>query len=145
TLDIAGTGRAVVRTTAIGVLLGIMPWNFPYYQVARFVAPNLLLGNTILLKHAGSCPQQALRIAELLDEAGAPHGVYQNTFVTTDQVATMIADPRLQGVSLTGSEKAGSAVGALAGRHLKKCVLELGGSDPFLVLPGADLTRAVDA
>lgn len=145
TLDIAGTGRAVVRTTAIGVLLGIMPWNFPYYQVARFVAPNLLLGNTILIKHAGSCPQQALRIAELLDEAGIPQGVYQNAFVTTDQVATMIADPRLQGVSLTGSEKAGSAVGALAGRHLKKCVLELGGSDPFLVLPGADLTRAVDA
>ncbi|MEU0468850.1 NAD-dependent succinate-semialdehyde dehydrogenase [Amycolatopsis sp. NPDC006131] len=144
-LDIAGTGRALVRTASIGPLLGIMPWNFPYYQVARFVAPNLLLGNTILLKHAGNCPQEALRIHELLDEAGAPPGVYQNVFASTGQVADMIADPLLRGVSLTGSERAGSAVGELAGRHLKKCVLELGGSDPFLVMPGADLDRAVSA
>lgn len=144
-LDIAGSGRAVVRTAPIGPLLGIMPWNFPLYQAARFVAPNLLLGNTILLKHAGSCPQQALRLGELINAAGAPGGVYQNVFATTDQVATMIADPRLQGVSLTGSERAGSAVGATAGRHLKKCVLELGGSDPFIVLPGADLETAVQA
>ena len=144
-LDIAGAGRALVRTAPIGALLGIMPWNYPYYQVARFVAPNLLLGNTILLKHAGNCPQQALRIDELIQAAGAPAGVYQNVFASTDQVATMIADPRLQGVSLTGSERAGSAVGALAGKHLKKCVLELGGSDPFLVLPGADLGEAVSA
>jgi succinate-semialdehyde dehydrogenase/glutarate-semialdehyde dehydrogenase len=144
-LDIAGSGRAVVRTAPIGPLLGIMPWNFPLYQAARFVAPNLLLGNTILLKHAGSCPQQALRLSELIDAAGAPSGVYQNVFATTDQVAAMIADPRLQGVSLTGSERAGSAVGATAGRHLKKCVLELGGSDPFIVLPGADLETAVQA
>ncbi|KFG72892.1 NAD-dependent succinate-semialdehyde dehydrogenase [Streptomyces mutabilis] len=144
-LDIAGSGRALVRTAPIGPLLGIMPWNFPLYQVARFVAPNLLLGNTILLKHAGSCPQQALRLAELIDAAGAPVGVYQNVFATTDQVADMIASPYLQGVSLTGSERAGSAVGAAAGRHLKKCVLELGGSDPFIVLPGADLEAAVQA
>jgi len=144
-LDIAGGGRAVVRTAAIGPLLGIMPWNFPLYQVARFVAPNLLLGNTVLLKHAGSCPQQALRLAELIDAAGSPAGVYQNVFATTDQVANMIASPHLQGVSLTGSERAGSAVGEIAGRHLKKCVLELGGSDPFIVLPGADLDRAVEA
>ena len=144
-LDIGGSGRAVVRTAPIGPLLGIMPWNFPLYQAARFVAPNLLLGNTILLKHAGSCPQQALRLGELIDAAGAPGGVYQNVFATTDQVAAMIADPRLQGVSLTGSERAGSAVGATAGRHLKKCVLELGGSDPFIVLPGADLETAVQA
>jgi acyl-CoA reductase-like NAD-dependent aldehyde dehydrogenase len=144
-LDIAGSGRAVVRTAPIGPLLGIMPWNFPLYQAARFVAPNLLLGNTILLKHAGSCPQQALRLSELIDAADAPSGVYQNVFATTDQVAAMIADPRLQGVSLTGSERAGSAVGATAGRHLKKCVLELGGSDPFIVLPGADLETAVQA
>ena len=144
-LDIAGAGKAVVRTAPIGVLLGVMPWNFPYYQAARFVAPNLLLGNTILLKHAANCPQQALRLAELLEAAGAPNGVYQNVFATTDQVATMIASPALQGVSLTGSERAGSAVGELAGRHMKKAVLELGGSDPFIVLPGADVDNAASA
>ena len=141
-LDIAGAGRALVRTAPIGPLLGVMPWNFPYYQAARFVAPNLLLGNTILLKHASNCPQQALRIAEIIDAAGAPAGVYQNVFASSQQVATMIASPQLQGVSLTGSERAGRAVGALAGQHLKKCVLELGGSDPLIVLPGADLDRA---
>jgi acyl-CoA reductase-like NAD-dependent aldehyde dehydrogenase len=144
-LDIAGSGKAVVRSAPIGALLGIMPWNLPYYQAARFVAPNLLLGNTILLKHASNCPQQALRLAELLDAAGAPGGVYQNIFATTDQVAAMIASPLLQGVSLTGSERSGSVIGRLAGRHLKKCVLELGGSDPFIVLPGADVDRAVTA
>ena len=129
-LDIAGAGRALVRTAPIGPLLGVMPWNFPYYQAARFVAPNLLLGNTILLKHASS---------------PLPAGVYQNVFASTQQVATMIASPQLQGVSLTGSERAGRAVGKLAGQHLKKCVLELGGSDPLIVLPGADLDRAVGA
>ena len=144
-LDIAGPGAAVVRTAPIGPLLGIMPWNFPYYQVARFVAPNLLLGNTVLLKHAGNCPQQALRIEEIITAAGAPEGVYQNVFASTEQVAEMIADPQLQGVSLTGSERAGTAVGTLAGRHLKKCVLELGGSDAFIVLPSADLDLAVAA
>ena len=144
-LDIAGSGRAIVRTAPIGPLLGIMPWNFPYYQAARFIAPNLLLGNTIVLKHAAICPQQALRLAELLDAAGAPEGVYQNVFATTEQVATMIASPLLQGVSLTGSERAGSAVGELAGRYFKKAVLELGGSDPFIVLPGADIGDAVSA
>ncbi|MFY0408729.1 NAD-dependent succinate-semialdehyde dehydrogenase [Solicola sp. PLA-1-18] len=144
-LDIAAGGRALVRTAPIGPLLGIMPWNFPYYQAARFVAPNLLLGNTILLKHAPSCPQQALQIAEIIDAAGAPAGVYQNVFVSSEQVADIIASPHLQGVSLTGSERAGSAVGALAGKHLKKCVLELGGSDPLLVLPDADLDQAVSA
>lgn len=144
-LDIAGTGQALVRTAPIGALLGVMPWNFPYYQVARFVAPNLLLGNTIMIKHAGSCPQQALKISEIIQAAGAPHGVYQNVFATTDQVADMIASPRLQGVSLTGSERAGKAVGSMAGQHLKKCVLELGGSDPLLVLPTADVDLAVSA
>jgi len=144
-LDIAGSGRAIVRTAPIGALLGIMPWNFPYYQAARFVAPNLLLGNTILLKHAANCPQQALRLAEMLDTAGVLTGVYQNVFATTDQVATMIASPLLQGVSLTGSERAGSAVGELAGRHMKKAVLELGGSDPFIVLAGANVDNATSA
>lgn len=144
-LEIAGAGRAVVRTAPLGPLLGIMPWNYPHYQVARFVAPNLLLGNVVLLKHAGSCPQQALAIEEILRDAGAPVDVYQNVFATTDQVADMIASPLLRGVSLTGSERAGSAVGQLAGRHLKKCVLELGGSDAFIVLPDADLQQAASA
>jgi len=144
-LDIAGTGQALVRTAPIGPLLGIMPWNYPYYQVARFVAPNLLLGNTVLLKHARNCPQQALRIAEIIDSAGAPAGGYQNVFASADQVADMIASPELQGVSLTGSERAGRVVGELAGRHLKKCVLELGGSDPLIVLRSADLDQAVSA
>lgn len=144
-LAIAGTGRAIVRTAAIGPLLGVMPWNFPYYQVARFVAPNLLLGNTIVLKHAANCPQQALRIEEILAEAGAPAGVYTNIFATNEQVATMIANPIIQGVSLTGSERAGAAVGELAGRHMKKAVLELGGSDALIVLADADLPQAIAA
>jgi acyl-CoA reductase-like NAD-dependent aldehyde dehydrogenase len=144
-LDIAGTGRALVRTAPLGPLLGVMPWNFPHYQVARFVAPNLLLGNTILLKHSSSCPQQALRIAEMVSEAGVPIGVYQNVFASNEQVAEMIADSRLQGVSLTGSERAGSIIGGLAGKHMKKAVLELGGSDPFIVLADADVDAAVTA
>jgi acyl-CoA reductase-like NAD-dependent aldehyde dehydrogenase len=115
-LDIAGAGRALIRTAPTGPLLGIMPWNFPYYQVARFVAPNLLLGNTILLKHAATCPQQALLIQDVFESAGAPAGLYQNVFASNDQVADMIADPRVQGVSLTGSERAGSAIGALVSR-----------------------------
>ncbi|WP_024820728.1 NAD-dependent succinate-semialdehyde dehydrogenase [Arthrobacter sp. 31Y] len=144
-LSIAGAGRAVVRTAAIGPLLGVMPWNFPYYQVARFVAPNLLLGNTVILKHASNCPQQALSIADLITAAGAPDGLYQNLFATSAQIADIIANPVLQGVSLTGSEKAGSAIGALAGQYMKKCVLELGGSDPFLVLAAADIKKAASA
>lgn len=144
-LEIAGSGTASVRTSPIGPLLGVMPWNFPYYQVARFVAPNLLLGNTVLLKHAATCPQQSLRIAELVAEAGAPAGVYANVFASNDQVAAMIADPVLRGVSLTGSERAGTAIGEQAGKHLKKSVLELGGSDAFIVLPGADVERAASA
>ncbi|MDV6246686.1 NAD-dependent succinate-semialdehyde dehydrogenase [Rhodococcus opacus] len=144
-LDIAGEGRAVVRTAPIGPLLGIMPWNFPLYQAARFIAPNLLLGNTVLLKHASNCPQQAIRIEQVITEAGAPAGVYQNLLISGAQASALVDDPRIQGVSLTGSERAGIAVGEAAGRNLKKCVLELGGSDPFLVLPGADVARAVGA
>ncbi|OZE31889.1 MULTISPECIES: NAD-dependent succinate-semialdehyde dehydrogenase [unclassified Rhodococcus (in: high G+C Gram-positive bacteria)] len=144
-LDIAGSGRALVRTAPIGALVGVMPWNFPYYQVARFVAPNLLLGNTILLKHASNCPQQALAVESMLRDAGSPEGVYRNIFASSDQIADLIADPRIQGVSLTGSERAGSIIGQLAGKYMKKAVLELGGSDPFLVLAGADLDDAVAA
>ncbi|HMT48744.1 MAG TPA: NAD-dependent succinate-semialdehyde dehydrogenase [Dietzia sp.] len=144
-LDISGPGRAVVRTEAIGALLGIMPWNFPYYQVARFVAPNLLLGNTILLKHARNCPQEALVMEEILLAAGAPVGVYQNLFATSGQLGRVIAHPAIRGVSLTGSEKAGEAVGRQAGENLKKCVLELGGSDPLIVLGDADVTATASA
>ncbi len=115
-LDIAGQGSATVVTEPIGALVGIMPWNYPHYQVARFVAPNLLLGNTILLKHASNCPQQALRIADLISAAGAPAGAYQNVFATNDQIAQMIAHPAVQGVSLTGSERAGRPSGVSRGR-----------------------------
>ncbi|MDZ4264794.1 MAG: NAD-dependent succinate-semialdehyde dehydrogenase [Mycobacterium sp.] len=129
-------GTAVVQRRPVGVLLGVMPWNFPFYQVARFAAPNLVLGNTVLLKHAESVPQCALAIADLMRDAGVPDGVYTNLFATFDQVETIIDDPRVQGVSVTGSERAGAAVAATAGRALKKCLLELGGSDPFIVLDG---------
>ena len=122
-----------------------MPWNYPYYQVARFVAPNLALGNTIILKHARNCPQSALAIERVLHDAGLPADAYINAFVDSRQIAGIIADPRVQGVSLTGSEKAGSAVGEVAGRHMKKVVLELGGSDPFIVLEDADVDAAVAA
>ena len=132
-------GRAYIEHLPIGTLLGIMPWNFPYYQVARFAAPNLLLGNTILLKHADVCARSALTIQEIMEEAGVPAGGYQNLFASHDQIATMIADPRVQGVSLTGSERAGAIIGAQAGAHLKKCVLELGGIDPMVVLDADDV------
>ncbi|WP_430334561.1 NAD-dependent succinate-semialdehyde dehydrogenase [Rhodococcus sp. ACT016] len=144
-LRIAGGGTAVVRTEPIGPLVGIMPWNYPYYQVVRFAAPNLMLGNTVMIKHASNCPQAALVIEALFAEAGSPEGVYVNVFADNAQVAKMIADPRIQGVSLTGSERAGSAVGEIAGRHMKKVVLELGGSDPFLVLDDSDLDATVAA
>ena len=134
--------EAFVQRLPIGPLLGIMPWNFPVYQVARFVAPNLVLGNTILLKHAEINPQVAQLLEELFTEAGLPEGVYQNLFATHDQISTIIADPRVQGVSLTGSERAGASVAEQAGRHLKKVVLELGGSDPYIVLSAPDARAA---
>ncbi|MET9256539.1 NAD-dependent succinate-semialdehyde dehydrogenase [Streptomyces sp. NPDC003717] len=142
-LEVASGGRAVVRKEAVGTLLGIMPWNFPYYQVARFAAPNLMLGNAVLLKHAPQCPESALEMERLFLDAGLPKGAYVNVFATNDQVATLIADDRVQGVSLTGSERAGAAVAEIAGRNLKKVVLELGGSDPYLILGVSDLDRVV--
>ena len=138
----SGGGRAVVQKRPVGVLLGIMPWNYPYYQVARFVAPNLVLGNTILLKHAESCPRAALALQQLMDDAGVPAGAYANVFASHDQVADIIADPRVQGVSLTGSERAGAKVAEIAGRNLKKVVLELGGSDPYVVLDTDDVRES---
>ncbi|MFE2094338.1 NAD-dependent succinate-semialdehyde dehydrogenase [Streptomyces sp. NPDC059460] len=144
-LDIRGGDDVVVRSEPLGVLLGVMPWNYPYYQVARFAAPNLVLGNTVVLKHAPNCPESAQAIEDIMRAAGLPAGAYINVYATNQQVARVIADPRVQGVSLTGSERAGRAVGEVAGRHLKKYVLELGGSDPFVVLPDADLEAAVAA
>ncbi|KZE88819.1 Succinate-semialdehyde dehydrogenase [NADP(+)] 1 [Agromyces sp. NDB4Y10] len=138
-----GEGSAVVRRSSLGVLLGVMPWNFPYYQVARFAGPNVIIGNTILLKHAEQCPESAEAIQRIFRDAGAPEGVYVNIYASHDQIERVIADPRVQGVSLTGSERAGAAVAAVAGKHLKKVVLELGGSDPFILLSTDDLDEAV--
>ncbi|KRA24294.1 succinate-semialdehyde dehydrogenase [Microbacterium sp. Root61] len=144
-LDILADGTAVIRRAPLGVLLGIMPWNFPYYQVARFAAPNLVLGNTILLKHAPQCPESSAAIEQIYRDAGLPEGAYLNLYATNDQAATVIADPRVQGVSVTGSERAGAAVAETAGRNLKKVVLELGGSDPFIVLSTDDVDYTVGA
>jgi succinate-semialdehyde dehydrogenase/glutarate-semialdehyde dehydrogenase len=140
-----GEGSAVIRRSPYGVLLGIMPWNFPYYQVARFAGPNLVTGNTILLKHAPQCPESAAAIQQIFTDAGFPEGAYVNVYATNEQVAAIIADPRVAGVSLTGSERAGAAVAEIAGRHLKKVVLELGGSDPFLLLDTDDLDGVVES
>ena len=140
-----GQGSAVIRRGPVGVLLGIMPWNYPYYQVARFAGPNLVLGNTIVLKHAPQCPESAAAIQQIFDDAGFPPGAYVNVYATNEQIAQAIADPRVQGVSLTGSERAGAAVAEIAGRNLKKVVLELGGSDPFIVLSTNDLDATVEA
>ena len=146
TVDLlAGEGSAVVRRAPVGVLLGIMPWNFPYYQVARMAGPNLAIGNTIVLKHAPQCPESAAAMQQMFSDAGFPEGAYVNIYATNEQVADMIADPRTVGVSLTGSERAGAAVAEVAGRNLKKVVLELGGSDPFVLLSTDDLDATVDA
>lgn len=142
---LGGEGSALVRRTPVGLLLGIMPWNFPYYQVARFAGPNLLIGNTILLKHAPQCPESAAAMEQIFHDAGLPADAYINIYASNEQVERIIGDPLLQGVSLTGSGRAGAAVAAIAGRHLKKVVLELGGSDPFLVLENDDLDPVVAA
>jgi succinate-semialdehyde dehydrogenase / glutarate-semialdehyde dehydrogenase len=140
-----GDGSALVRRSSLGVLLGIMPWNFPYYQVARFAGPNLIIGNTILLKHAPQCPESAEALEQIFHEAGFPDGAYVSINATNEQVERVIADPRVRGVSLTGSQRAGAAVAEIAGRNLKKVVLELGGSDPFIVLGTGDLDAVVES
>ena len=136
-------GQAMVESSPIGVLFGVEPWNYPYYQIARFAAPNLMAGNVVMVKHASSVPQCALAFEQLLQEAGAPDGAYTNLFISKDQIAQVIEDPRIRGVALTGSEGAGAIVAAQAGKHLKKTTLELGGSDAFIVLEDADLDKAV--
>ena len=139
-----GVPGAVLETRPIGVILGIEPWNFPYYQLARVAGPQLMAGNTVVIKHAESVPQCALAFARLFEEAGAPKGAYTNIFATIEQVGNAIDDPRICGVTVTGSERAGAAVAERAGRALKKVVLEMGGSDPFIVLEDASLEHAVD-
>ncbi|WP_031468140.1 NAD-dependent succinate-semialdehyde dehydrogenase [Sciscionella sediminilitoris] len=137
--------RAFTRYQPLGPILAIMPWNFPYWQVFRFAAPALLAGNTVLLKHASNVPQCALAIEEIVAQAGCGDGVLTTMLISSSEVDAVIADERVRGVTLTGSEAAGSAVAAAAGRHIKPTVLELGGADPFVVLPSADLDRAVSA
>lgn len=133
---------ATIVSAPLGVILAIEPWNFPYYQLARVAVPQLIAGNVVLMKHAEHVPQCALAFASLFEAAGFPVGVYNNLFCSIEQVAMLLDDFRVRGVALTGSERAGIAVAERAGRNLKKVILELGGSDPALVLDGASLTHA---
>jgi len=137
------SGEAQVESSPIGVLFGVEPWNFPYYQLARFAAPNLMAGNVVMVKHAGCLPQCALAFQKLWRDAGAPAGAYTNLFISYDQVNRVIDDPRIKGVALTGSVEAGKIVAGRAGVNLKKSTMELGGSDAFIVLDDADLEKTV--
>jgi succinate-semialdehyde dehydrogenase / glutarate-semialdehyde dehydrogenase len=136
-------GDARLEYSPLGVLLSIQPWNYPYYQLARFVGPHLMSGNVVLLKHASGVPQCALAFERSLREAGVPEGVYTNLFLSNDQVGALIDDPRVKGIALTGSERAGETLASRAGKNLKKSTMELGGSDAFVVLDDADLDRTV--
>lgn len=142
-MDVEGAD-AYIQHAPIGVLLGVMPWNFPFYQVVRFAAPNIMAGNTVVIKHAGNVPQCSEAIEKLFHDAGIPKGVFTNVLIPTEFVEPLIKDDRIKGVSLTGSGPAGSAVASLAGRELKKSVLELGGNDAFIVLEDADLDHVVE-
>ncbi|MGW6331305.1 NAD-dependent succinate-semialdehyde dehydrogenase [Nocardia rhamnosiphila] len=138
-----GAVESVVQTLPLGPLVGVMPWNFPYYQVARFAAPNLLLGNSIILKHASICAASSKLMADVLHEASVPENVYINVYASSGQIAELLAHPAIRGVSLTGSERAGAAVATEAAKNLKKSVLELGGSDPFILLDTDDMAETV--
>lgn len=134
--------QSYIQYDPLGVILAVMPWNFPFWQVFRFAAPALMAGNVGLLKHASNVPQCALAIAEILHKAGFPEGAFQTLLITADQVEQVITSPLVQAATLTGSEPAGASLAAIAGNHLKKTVLELGGSDPFIVMPSANLAEA---
>jgi succinate-semialdehyde dehydrogenase/glutarate-semialdehyde dehydrogenase len=135
--------QSYVAYEPLGVILAVMPWNFPFWQVFRFIAPSVMAGNVGILKHASNVPQSALAIEEIMQEAGFPEGVFQTLLVGADRVESIVRDPRVKAATLTGSEPAGRALAAVAGSEIKKVVLELGGSDPFIVLPSADLEKAV--
>lgn len=137
-------GKAFLSYHPIGVLLSVQPWNFPFYQITRSAAPNIMAGNTVVLKHASNVPQAAEIMEKIFTEAGAPKGVYTNLFVPGAKVSELVADPRVKGASLTGSEPAGSSFASMAGKFLKKSTLELGGSDVFIVMPDADLDKAAE-
>jgi succinate-semialdehyde dehydrogenase/glutarate-semialdehyde dehydrogenase len=139
----AAEGEAILVCEPLGVLLAIEPWNFPYYQIARIMAPQLAAGNTMILKHASNVPQSAAAFEKLMREAGLPEGVFKNLYVTRSQIATILNDPRVRGVALTGSEEAGAAIAGQAGKALKKSTMELGGADAFVVLADADLEKTV--
>ncbi|MDV6034861.1 MAG: NAD-dependent succinate-semialdehyde dehydrogenase [Phycisphaera sp. RhM] len=134
---------AYLHYEPLGVVMGVMPWNFPFYQVVRFATPNIMAGNTVMVKHASNVPQCAKTIEELFSRCGLPEGVYTNLFIPSEFVELIVSDSRVQGISLTGSEPAGAAVAALAGKNLKRSVLELGGNDPFIVLEDADLEDVI--
>ncbi|MEU4336183.1 NADP-dependent succinic semialdehyde dehydrogenase [Micromonospora lupini] len=136
--------RAFIRYQPIGVVLAVMPWNFPLWQVMRFAAPALMAGNTGLLKHASNVPQTALLLEDVFRRAGFPEGAFTTLLVGSDAVERILADPRVRAATLTGSEAAGRSIAQIAGRELKKTVLELGGSDPFVVMPSADVDRAAE-
>src|SRR5258708_17366043 len=140
-LKVSG-GEAVVESEPLGVLFCIEPWNFPYYQLARVVGPNLMLGNTLIVKHAPNVPQCAAAFEKLFLDAGAPKGTYTNLYISNQQAATVVADTRIKGVALTGSERAGSAMAAEAGKGVNKNTMELGGGDGYNPPPGAELDKA---
>jgi len=137
-------GEALLRHSPIGLVLGVEPWNFPVYQVARFAAPNVMIGNVVLVKHASNVPQCAIAIESAFQEAGAPAGLYTNLLIPGSKVSELVADERIQGAALTGSEVAGASLAAAAGKSMKKSVLELGGSDALIVLEDADIDQTVE-
>jgi succinate-semialdehyde dehydrogenase/glutarate-semialdehyde dehydrogenase len=140
----SNVGSARLEHSPLGVLVGVQPWNYPYYQLSRFAAPQLMAGNVLLVKHASGVPQCALAFEQLFRDAGTPPGAYTNLFLSSDQVAALIDDPRVRGVALTGSERAGESIASRAGKNLKKSTMELGGSDAFVVLEDCDLKYAVE-
>ncbi|SFH65268.1 NAD-dependent succinate-semialdehyde dehydrogenase [Pisciglobus halotolerans] len=143
-IETGANGKAEVHYQSTGVIMMVEPWNFPYYQIMRVFAPNFMVGNPMILKHASNTPSTAQLMADVISEAGAPKGSLTNLFLNYDQVSKAIADPRVQGVALTGSERSGSTVAKTAGEHLKKSTLELGGMDPFIVLDGANMDEVAD-